>query len=234
MFCFVFSSKLLYFLFISITLVQVPLGWRFLLGFRTCRVKIQIRCPEMLPKSFCTQTMTVWPTTMTSLCSDSPHQSDSLTISDLCAWQRVAVCSTMALIAGWLAGVQSKREVRLLLVFQCSCGLWFIGLCVNSSSSCIPSVALPFPQTLQEVEVPVVGNRQCNCLNGVGTVTDNMICAGVLAGGKDSCQVGFLISFGYIIRCFKDSQMCPLYLYRETQEVQWWVNRALFGSSLEL
>uniref|UniRef100_A0A3B4GXS8 Peptidase S1 domain-containing protein n=1 Tax=Pundamilia nyererei TaxID=303518 RepID=A0A3B4GXS8_9CICH len=56
------------------------------------------------------------------------------------------------------------------------------------SSSCIPSVALPFPQTLQEVEVPVVGNRQCNCLNGVGTVTDNMICAGVLAEGKDSCQ----------------------------------------------
>ncbi|XP_041818024.1 uncharacterized protein LOC121624447 isoform X2 [Chelmon rostratus] len=49
-------------------------------------------------------------------------------------------------------------------------------------------VSLPFPETLQEVEVPVVGNRQCNCLNGVGTVTDNMICAGVLAGGKDSCQ----------------------------------------------
>ncbi|XP_022599093.1 uncharacterized protein LOC111220318 [Seriola dumerili] len=49
-------------------------------------------------------------------------------------------------------------------------------------------VSLPFPQTLQEVEVPVLGNRQCNCLNGVGTVTDNMICAGVLAGGKDSCQ----------------------------------------------
>ncbi|XP_059181146.1 transmembrane protease serine 9-like [Centropristis striata] len=49
-------------------------------------------------------------------------------------------------------------------------------------------VALPFPATLQEVEVPVLGNRQCNCLNGVGTVTGNMICAGVLAGGKDSCQ----------------------------------------------
>ncbi|XP_072312155.1 polyserase-2-like [Eucyclogobius newberryi] len=47
---------------------------------------------------------------------------------------------------------------------------------------------LPFPETLQEVEVPVVGNRQCNCLNGVGTITDNMICAGLLAGGKDSCQ----------------------------------------------
>nr|XP_046233682.1 transmembrane protease serine 9-like isoform X2 [Scatophagus argus] len=49
-------------------------------------------------------------------------------------------------------------------------------------------VPLSFPQTLQEVEVPVLGNRQCNCLNGVGTVTNNMICAGVLAGGKDSCQ----------------------------------------------
>ncbi|CAK6970938.1 prostasin-like%2C partial [Scomber scombrus] len=32
-------------------------------------------------------------------------------------------------------------------------------------------VSLPFPETLQEVEVPVLGNRQCNCLNGVGTVT---------------------------------------------------------------
>uniref|UniRef100_A0A3Q3M6F4 Peptidase S1 domain-containing protein n=1 Tax=Mastacembelus armatus TaxID=205130 RepID=A0A3Q3M6F4_9TELE len=50
------------------------------------------------------------------------------------------------------------------------------------------SVPLPPPQTLQEVEVPVVGNRQCNCLLGVGRVTDNMICAGALAGGKDSCQ----------------------------------------------
>uniref|UniRef100_A0A672JP35 Peptidase S1 domain-containing protein n=1 Tax=Salarias fasciatus TaxID=181472 RepID=A0A672JP35_SALFA len=50
------------------------------------------------------------------------------------------------------------------------------------------SMFLPFPGTLQEVEVPVLGNRQCNCLNGVGRITDNMICAGVLAGGKDSCQ----------------------------------------------
>uniref|UniRef100_A0A673CRY1 Si:dkey-32n7.7 n=1 Tax=Sphaeramia orbicularis TaxID=375764 RepID=A0A673CRY1_9TELE len=50
------------------------------------------------------------------------------------------------------------------------------------------AVSLPFPGTLQEVEVPVLGNRQCNCLNGVGTVTDNMICAGLLEGGKDSCQ----------------------------------------------
>ncbi|KAL3986563.1 caspase recruitment domain-containing protein 8 [Sarotherodon galilaeus] len=49
-------------------------------------------------------------------------------------------------------------------------------------------VSLPFPQNLMEVEVPVVGNRQCNCNYGVGRITDNMICAGLSAGGKDSCQ----------------------------------------------
>ncbi|XP_026019736.1 transmembrane protease serine 9-like [Astatotilapia calliptera] len=49
-------------------------------------------------------------------------------------------------------------------------------------------VSLPSPQNLMEVEVPVVGNRQCNCNHGVGSITDNMICAGLSAGGKDSCQ----------------------------------------------
>ncbi|CAI5676475.1 unnamed protein product [Oreochromis niloticus] len=43
-------------------------------------------------------------------------------------------------------------------------------------------------QNLMEVEVPVVGNRRCNCNYGVGRITDNMICAGLSAGGKDSCQ----------------------------------------------
>ncbi|KAL7850290.1 hypothetical protein SRHO_G00196390 [Serrasalmus rhombeus] len=49
-------------------------------------------------------------------------------------------------------------------------------------------VSLPSPGTLQEVQVPIVGNRKCNCLYGVGNITDNMMCAGLLAGGKDSCQ----------------------------------------------
>ncbi|KAL1278409.1 hypothetical protein QQF64_025082 [Cirrhinus molitorella] len=49
-------------------------------------------------------------------------------------------------------------------------------------------VSLPYPQTLQEVQVPVIGNRQCKCLYGVSTITDNMMCAGLLEGGKDSCQ----------------------------------------------
>lgn len=54
---------------------------------------------------------------------------------------------------------------------------------------CVPLVPLPSPQELMEVEVPIVGNRQCNCDYTVGDITDNMICAGLRAGGKDSCQV---------------------------------------------
>ncbi|XP_034150908.1 tryptase isoform X2 [Esox lucius] len=51
------------------------------------------------------------------------------------------------------------------------------------------NVPLPSPGNLQEVEVPVVGNRQCTCLYaGVDTITNNMLCAGLLAGGMDACQ----------------------------------------------
>uniref|UniRef100_A0A3Q2TF79 Peptidase S1 domain-containing protein n=1 Tax=Fundulus heteroclitus TaxID=8078 RepID=A0A3Q2TF79_FUNHE len=39
-----------------------------------------------------------------------------------------------------------------------------------------------------QVEVPVVGNRQCKCSYGESSITDNMICAGLQEEGKDSCQ----------------------------------------------
>ncbi|XP_031170491.1 trypsin I-P1-like [Sander lucioperca] len=45
---------------------------------------------------------------------------------------------------------------------------------------------LLFPQTLQEVSVPLVSITQCNAAYGI--ITSNMICAGLPAGGKDSCQ----------------------------------------------
>uniref|UniRef100_A0A4W6DEH1 Peptidase S1 domain-containing protein n=1 Tax=Lates calcarifer TaxID=8187 RepID=A0A4W6DEH1_LATCA len=46
----------------------------------------------------------------------------------------------------------------------------------------------PPPHTLREVEMPVVGNRQCNCDYGVGSITDSMMCVGDRAGGKGTCQ----------------------------------------------
>ncbi|XP_032443162.1 transmembrane protease serine 9-like [Xiphophorus hellerii] len=50
-------------------------------------------------------------------------------------------------------------------------------------------VSLPSPQNLMEVKIPVVGNRRCKCSGYKTTdITDNMICAGLLEGGKDSCQ----------------------------------------------
>ncbi|XP_061556244.1 transmembrane protease serine 9-like [Phycodurus eques] len=51
-------------------------------------------------------------------------------------------------------------------------------------------VPLPPPQDLMEVEVPVVGNRQCNCdYTATGLrISGNMICAGLREGGKDACQ----------------------------------------------
>ncbi|XP_062388085.1 uncharacterized protein LOC134076815 [Sardina pilchardus] len=40
-----------------------------------------------------------------------------------------------------------------------------------------------------EVEVPVLGKRQCDCFYGVRiSITDNMICAGLRAGGKGPCK----------------------------------------------
>ncbi|XP_048055252.1 tryptase-like isoform X1 [Megalobrama amblycephala] len=49
-------------------------------------------------------------------------------------------------------------------------------------------VNLPAPGNLQETMVPVVANTQCNNLLGSGSVTNNMICAGLTQGGKDTCQ----------------------------------------------
>ncbi|KAA0705511.1 Polyserase-2 [Triplophysa tibetana] len=67
--------------------------------------------------------------------------------------------------------------------FKTDLDMWVSGWgAVNSGEP------LPSPQNLQDVNVPVVGNRKCNCLYGDNKITDNMMCAGLLEGGKDSCQ----------------------------------------------
>uniref|UniRef100_A0AAY4CH40 Peptidase S1 domain-containing protein n=1 Tax=Denticeps clupeoides TaxID=299321 RepID=A0AAY4CH40_9TELE len=65
---------------------------------------------------------------------------------------------------------------------------WQVSLQWRGRPFCVP---LPSPQSLQEVEVPVVGGAECQlAYNETGlSITENMICAGLLTtGGKDSCQ----------------------------------------------
>ncbi|RVE69980.1 hypothetical protein OJAV_G00083010 [Oryzias javanicus] len=48
---------------------------------------------------------------------------------------------------------------------------------------------LPPPQNLQEVKVPIVGNRRCQCDYGQYKISEDMVCAGLQEGGKDACQL---------------------------------------------
>ncbi len=44
-----------------------------------------------------------------------------------------------------------------------------------------------YPTQLQEVNVPLVSHDECSSVFGYGEITNNMICAGFIEGGKDSC-----------------------------------------------
>ncbi|XP_076608004.1 serine protease 27-like [Chaetodon auriga] len=66
-------------------------------------------------------------------------------------------------------------------VFEAGLNCWVTGW-----GTIRTDVPLPFPQRLQEVSVPIVSNSQCDA--AYGTITNNMVCAGLDEGGKDSCQ----------------------------------------------
>ncbi|XP_028454599.1 serine protease 33-like [Perca flavescens] len=99
----------------------------------------------------------------------------------------------------------------------------------------------PLPVNLMEVNMPIVGNRECNCDFGVGSITNNMICAGLRAGGKDSCQgdsggplvskqgsrwiLGGIISFGN--GC---AQPNTPGVYTRVSQYQSWINSQITSS----
>ncbi|XP_043942293.1 serine protease 33-like [Protopterus annectens] len=57
-------------------------------------------------------------------------------------------------------------------------------------------VSLPYPQTLQQVEMPIINQPQCDCIYHVNNtyteqeqiVSSDTICAGYTLGGKSTCQ----------------------------------------------
>uniref|UniRef100_A0AAY5EK67 Peptidase S1 domain-containing protein n=1 Tax=Electrophorus electricus TaxID=8005 RepID=A0AAY5EK67_ELEEL len=100
-------------------------------------------------------------------------------------------------------------------------------------------VSLPSPGYLQEVQVPIIGNRQCFCLYG-GGITGNMICAGALTGNKDPCngdsggpivvkqgsvwiQAG-IVSFGKAQGC---AQANDPGAFTRVSEYQNWINQVI-------
>ncbi|XP_024128743.1 transmembrane protease serine 9 isoform X2 [Oryzias melastigma] len=103
-------------------------------------------------------------------------------------------------------------------------------------------VSLPSTQTLQEIQEQIVGNRQCKCSYGASYgasfITDNILCAELLEGGKDSCQGdpgGPLVikqngrwiqagirSFGiFIIECYLPG------MYSRVSHYQNWINEQI-------
>lgn len=49
----------------------------------------------------------------------------------------------------------------------------------------------PSSTTLMEVQVPVIDNSECKraFANKKSVIDDRVLCAGLLTGGKDACQV---------------------------------------------
>ncbi|XP_039466216.1 serine protease 27-like isoform X2 [Oreochromis aureus] len=66
--------------------------------------------------------------------------------------------------------------------FYAGTNTWLTGFGITSN--------LTFPNILQEANVPVVGNNECQCYYEdltFSSITENMICTGLQAGGTSSC-----------------------------------------------
>lgn len=85
------------------------------------------------------------------------------------------------------------------------------------------------PKNLQEVQMPIVNNTVCTkaYTGKLGSITNNMICAGLSEGGKDICMVSKSKSWGiHLWQCHVVKELtCSITaccICRVILEVHWW------------
>ena len=77
----------------------------------------------------------------------------------------------------------NRAEISIPEVDTAPVNVWTSGWGTTSEGS------YTLPNLLNKVEVPLVTTKACNAATAYnGEITDRMICAGLVAGGKDSCQ----------------------------------------------
>uniref|UniRef100_A0A3B1IQH2 Si:dkeyp-93a5.2 n=1 Tax=Astyanax mexicanus TaxID=7994 RepID=A0A3B1IQH2_ASTMX len=99
-------------------------------------------------------------------------------------------------------------------------------------------VSLPDPGLLQEAQVPIVDQKQCASLLSLFKmkITNNMICAGLKQGGKDTCQGD---SGGPMVN--KKSTIWIQSVYTRLSQYQGWISQKIIqnlpgfgGSALQM
>lgn len=96
----------------------------------------------------------------------------------------------------WVTGFGVTGKLKLLiyiliLLFELQVNSLSFSICIQLGSGSVSN-------TLQQVNVPVVGNNACSCyLQDFAEITGNMMCAGNLDGGRDSCQV--IMTFSLVV-----------------------------------
>ncbi|XP_065108778.1 trypsin I-P1-like [Paramisgurnus dabryanus] len=136
--------------------------------------------------------------------SSASYMSVTLGCQTLSGSNPNAVTKTVSQVithSGYNANTESNDIALLKLSSSVTFTNYIRPVCLAGSGSTIDAGAMTWitgwgtlhagdsslPNKLQEVQIPIVSNTACNKAYS-GYITNNMLCAGVTSGGKDSCQ----------------------------------------------